>query len=262
MTSTESTPAGLHYQSFGSGPPLVILHGLFGCRHNWYPVARALADRFRVLAVDQRNHGGSFHAEPLDYDQLAGDLLRFMDDLALPQAALLGHSMGGKAALQFADRHPERVARMVIVDITHRGYPPTHRPAIDALCGLHLAGLTRLKEADARLQPLIPDPGLRLFLMKNLTRSPGGLRWKINLEAVRCGYEGLCGPLALRGGRTPALFVCGGRSDYVREDDWPEVQRLFPRAQRVVLTGAGHWVHVDDQPGFVAAVRPFLQAAA
>lgn len=258
MTSTDRAQATLHYKAFGSGPPVVILHGLFGCWHNWYPVARALGDRFRVLAVDQRNHGDSFHAEPLDYDQLAEDLLRLLDELALPQAALIGHSMGGKAVLQFADRHPERVERMVIVDIAHRSYPPRHLPAIEALCRLDLAGLTRLKEADRRLQPSIPDAGLRLFLLKNLAHSPAGLRWKINLQAIRRGYDALCGPLPLRGTRTPTLFVCGGRSDYVGEDDWRDLQRLFPRAQRVVIPGTGHWVHADDEPRFVAAVRLFL----
>jgi len=249
----------LHYKAFGAGPPLVILHGLFGCWHNWYPVATALSNEFRVLAVDQRNHGDSFHAEPHDYNHLADDLLRLLDALALPRAVLLGHSMGGKAVLRFADRHPERVDRMVIVDIAHRRYPPVHLPAIDALSKLDLTGLTRLKEADRRLAPAIPDPALRLFLLKNLAHAPTGLRWKVDLAAIRRGYEGLCDALPLRGTSTPALFVCGGRSEYVRADDWAEVQRLFPNARRVVLPAAGHWVHVDDEPGFLAAVRPFLR---
>jgi esterase len=262
MTSTGFAPAPLHYRAFGSGPPLVILHGLFGCWHNWYPVARALADRFRVLAVDQRSHGDSVRAEPLDYEHLAGDVRGLLDGLGLAQATLLGHSMGGKAALRFADRFPERVDRLIIVDICHRAYPPVHRPAIEALCGLDLKTLTRIKEADGRLAPAIPDAAVRQFLLKNLARSPAGFRWKVNLEAVRRGYEGLCGRLPLQGGPVSALFVCGGRSDYVRDGDWPEVQRLLPRAQRVVIPGAGHWVHIDDEPGFLAAVCAFLEGPA
>ena len=259
MPSTRSTPVPLHYRAFGSGVPLVILHGLFGCWHNWYPVARALADRFRVFAVDQRNHGDSGHAEPLDYEHLADDVRSLLDELGLPRAVLLGHSMGGKTALRFADRFPGRVDRLIVVDIGPRAYPPVHREAIDALCGLELKDIPRLRDADQRLAPAIPDPALRLFLLKNLARSPAGFRWKVNLEAIRRGYAGLCAPLPLRGGPTPALFVCGGRSDYVRDGDWPAVQGLFPRAQRVVISGAGHWVHVDDEPGFLAAVLAFLE---
>jgi pimeloyl-ACP methyl ester carboxylesterase len=258
MPSDALAQPNLHYKAIGNGPPLVILHGLFGSWHNWAPVARELSDRFRVLLVDQRNHGDSFHAAPLDYGHLAGDVLRLLDALAIPRMVLLGHSMGGKAALWLADRHPERVEKMVIVDITHRAYPPVSRAAIEGLCDLNLQGLTRLQQAEERLRTAIPDPSVRLFLLKNLVRSPAGLRWKIDLDAIRHGYDGLCGPLALRGGPTPALFVCGERSDYVRAEDWPEVQRLFPHAQRVVVPAAGHWVHVDQEARFLAAVRPFL----
>lgn len=262
MPRTLSTPVPLHYRVFGDGPPLVILHGLFGCWHNWSPVARALSDRFRVLAVDQRNHGESGHAEPLDYERLCDDLRSLLDELGLPRVALLGHSMGGKAAMLFADRFPERVDRLIVVDIGPGACPPVHRGAIEALCELELNAVSRLKDAERLLAPAIPDAALRLFLLKNLARSPAGVRWKVGLGAIRRGYEGLCAALPLRGGQTPALFVCGGRSEALPDADWPAVQRIFPHARRVVIPEAGHWVHADDEPGVLSAVRTFLEGPA
>jgi esterase len=256
--SVEPAPA-LYFKQFGNGDPLIILHGLFGCWNNWYPIAKALSKRFGVFVVDQRNHGRSFHSSRFDYDDLAADVGRFMETQELSRASLLGHSMGGKTALRFAAMFPERVARLVIVDVAHKAQAPCYAAAIEALWELDLGSLERLKQAEECLRPQIPEIGLRLFLLKNLEPAQaGGFRWKVNLEAIRCHYEALCGPVAVSLFMKPCLFIRGGDSDFVRDTDWPEVKRLFPRAELMTIGGAGHWVHVDAKEAVLRAIEAFL----
>jgi pimeloyl-ACP methyl ester carboxylesterase len=258
MRST-SMPPNLYYRTFGSGEPLIILHGLFGNWGNWYPVARNLSQRFGVHVPDLRNHGRSFRSGRFDYDAMADDIRRLMDRLGLARASLIGHSMGGKVGMRFAARYPQRVDRLIIVDITHKASRPMYADAIDALGSLDVGSLRRLKDAEQRLRPAIPDPAVRLFLLKNLDRTPGrGYHWKVNLEAIRRNYAGICGPVSVRKFLNPCLFIRGGRSDYVRDEDCPEINVIFPRAELVTLPQAGHWVHVDDQAGFLRAVKEFM----
>ena len=259
MSAAVKAPHELHYQKYGSGDPLIILHGLFGCWDNWHPVANALSRSFEVYSVDQRNHGQSFHSRRYDYDVLAEDIRNFMKTHGLKQASLLGHSMGGKAAMRFAAVFPECVNRLIIVDITHKAHEPLYAEAIEALWKLELGSLTRLKEAENRLRPDIPEAGVRVFLLKNLRRTPDGkFRWQVNLEAIRRHHAVLCGPVAVRPFLNPCLFVRGGNSNYVRDADWPEVKRLFPRAELVTVAGAGHWVHIDGKEAFLRAVGAFM----
>lgn len=249
----------LHYKTFGSGEPLIILHGLFGGWDNWYPVAKDLSQRLGVYVPDLRNHGQSFHDARCDYDAMADDIRRLMDGLGLTRASLLGHSMGGKLAMRFAAMFPQRLVRLIIADITHKACYPIHAEAIDALASLDLGTLTRLRDADQGLQLTIPDPALRLYLLKNLDRTPDNeYRWKVNLDAIRRNYAEICGPVTARRFLNPCLFIRGGKSEYIRDEDWPEVKIVFPRAELVTLPHAGHWVHVDDQAGFLKAVKGFM----
>jgi esterase len=230
-----------------------------GCWDNWYPVAKDLSQRYGVCIPDLRNHGQSFHSTRFDYDAMAEDIRRLMDRIGLAQASLLGHSMGGKVAMRVAALFPQRVMRLIIVDITHRACRPLHADAIDALGSLDLGSLARLKDADQRLQPAIPDPAVRLFLLKNLDHTPGeGYHWKVNLDAIRRHQAEICGPVTVRRFLNPCLFVRGGQSDYVRDEDWPDVKIIFPRAELVTLPQAGHWAHVDDKAGFLKAVKDFM----
>jgi pimeloyl-ACP methyl ester carboxylesterase len=250
----------LQHRRYGSGPALVILHGLLGCRDNWHPVAKALSRDFSVYALDQRNHGHSFHSPRFDYPAMARDLLRFMDAHELAAAAVLGHSMGGKTAIQFAALHPQRVNRLVIVDITHQASRPAYTAAIEALLRLELETARSLREADERLAPEIPDEGLRRFLMKNLSRAGDGrLHWKVNLGAIHRHHAAICGPVAVPAVARPCLFVRGGSSGYIRDADWPEIRRAFPLAELVTVPRAGHWVHVDAKEAFLQAVSSFLK---
>ena len=249
----------LHFKRYGSGEPLFILHGLFGCWNNWHPVAKALSRRFCVCVPDLRNHGRSFHSARFDYDVMAGDVQQLMDALAVDRVSLLGHSMGGKVALRFAALFPERLERLIVVDITHRACRPVYAEAVEALARLDLKSLTRLRDADERLRPAIPDPAVRLFLLKNLDRLPdGNYRWKVNLDAIRSALDVICGPVAVRRTLAPCLFIRGGRSDTIRDADWPETRRVFPQAELATIPHAGHWVHVDDPPGFLRLVNEFM----
>jgi pimeloyl-ACP methyl ester carboxylesterase len=252
-------PPSLHYKTFGTGEPLVILHGLFGGWDNWYPVAKALSGRFGVYVVDQRNHGQSFHSDRFDYEVMAQDLRVFMDQRRLAAAALLGHSMGAKTAMRFAALFPERVRQLIVVDITHRSTGGVPAAAIEALRRLDLVALARLKDADDLLQPAVPDVGLRRFLLKNLDRTPDGrFRWKVHLEAIRRNLPLICGPVEVRMFSKPSLFIRGADSPYIADADWPEIRRFYPQAQLVAIPGSGHWPHVDNQPAFLQAVADFL----
>jgi len=254
-------PQHLHAREYGSGAPLIILHGLFGSWVNWHPVAKALSHRFTVHVVDQRNHGDSFHRRRFDYDAMAEDIRDFMRAHRLAQAALLGHSMGGKTAMRFAAMFPAQVARLIVVDIAPRGYPPSQVDAIDALAQLDLARIATLRAADEHLQPAIPDPGLRRFLLKNLKPAADGrYRWKVNIDAIRRAYPGLCGPVALNSWPGPCLFVRGEHSDYIRDSDWQDIRTVFPQAQLCTLPDTGHWLHVDDPAGFARTVTCFMEA--
>lgn len=251
----------LHCKRYGAGDPLLILHGLFGSWDNWHPVARALSRRFRVYVPDLRNHGDSFHSPQFDYDAMAGDIRNLLDALALDRAVLIGHSMGGKVALRFAALHPARVQRLVVVDMTHRGYPSTYEKAVEALAQLDLRCLGSLKEAEAKLRQAVPDPVVRLFLLKNLKHRPdGAYRWKVNLEAIRRNLPLICGPVVLSRFSRPCLFIRGGESNYILDSDWPEIKFYFPLAQLGVVPGSGHWPHVENRHTFLALLEEFLAA--
>jgi pimeloyl-ACP methyl ester carboxylesterase len=249
----------LYFKAYGAGPPVVVLHGLFGSGENWHPVASALAHDFRVFAVDQRNHGRSFHSERFDYEAMAEDIRSFIDRTILSPAAVIGHSMGGKVAMRLASEHPDRVDRLVVVDITHRSTGMRLVPAVEALLRLDLSRIQRLSEAEQGLRRDIPERQLRLFLLKNLDRNASGAyRWKVNMRSIHRNLSVICGPVEVRRFTKPCLFVRGAESDVIREADWPECRRHFPQAELVTLPGAGHWVHVEAKTRFLETVGDFL----
>ena len=252
----------LHFQESGSGPPLILLHGLLGSHQNLLPLAKRLAAHFRVFAVDQRNHGASPHADEMNYEVLAGDLREFLRQQNLPRAVVLGHSLGGKTAMQFALAHPDAVDKLAVVDMAPRAYPPAHEELLDALLALELETLRRRDEIDAALAPAVPDKTLRQFLLKNLGRdTAGAFHWKPNLRAIRENYPRLNAALPTdQKFAGPTLFVRGGKSDYVSDADFVAARRLFPRAELRTIAGAGHWVHADAPDEFARTVLEFLTA--
>ena len=254
----------LHFQTEGRGDPLIILHGLLGSLDNWRTVSGQLAGHCQVVAVDLRNHGLSPHSPEMDYALMAEDLGELLDRLGFARVGLLGHSMGGKVAMEFALSHPGRVERIIVADIAPRAYPPHHGPIFEALLAVDLAAASTRQQVEAALAPSLLDRALRQFLLKGLTRRPDGvLAWKFNLGAIRDHYEKLCA--ALPEGRlcpAPALFLRGGASDYVRDEDIDPIHRAFPQARFRTLPSAGHWLHVEAAGEFIQLVLEELQAAA
>ena len=251
----------LAYQSYGAGPPLIILHGLLGSSDNWRTLSRTVfGAHFEVFTVDQRNHGRSPHSDTLDYPAMVEDLSAFMDARGLAAARLLGHSMGGKTAMHFALTYPERVEVLVVVDIAPKAYSRRHTALLEALRALDLAAYRTRAEINAALRPQIPSDGIRSFLLKNLQRDgQGGYGWKMNLDAIYRHYDRLNGGLEADGTfEGPTLFVRGSASDYVADEDTELIISFFPEAEIVTIDGAGHWVHAEKPQEFGEVVLGFL----
>lgn len=250
----------LHHNSFGQGHPLIILHGLFGSLNNWRTVGRALADQFAVYTVDQRNHGASPHSIVHTHKALASDVLEFMDTHTIASAHLIGHSMGGKAAMEFALSHPERTDRLVVVDISPRQYSPRHEAILNALDGIDVSSYTDRTAIDGLLADRIPEASVRQFLLTNLKRDEHGrFYWRMGLEALRNNYGNINSGIETgRMFEKPTLFIRGGRSKYIQDVDGPRIKQLFPRAVITTIKKASHWVHADAPAEFVKIVRHFL----
>lgn len=251
----------LHATEAGEGPPLAVLHGLFGSAQNFASVQRLLARRFRCVALDLRNHGASPHGAESSYGALAGDVLDTLAPRGALPAAVLGHSMGGKVAMRLALDRPDTVRRLIVTDISPVPYPPAFRELAAALQALPLApGLTRTA-ADAHLAAAIPDAGLRAFLLQNLRlgAQPG---WRIGLAEIAAALPTIEGWEAPEGAiyRGPTVFIAGARSDYIRPEHRPTIRALFPAARFVTVKDAGHWVHADNPTGFVGVIEAFMGA--
>ena len=252
----------LNYKTFGQGPPLIILHGLFGTLDNWQTLAKRFAEHFSVYIVDQRNHGKSPHDSEMNYPLMAEDLRNFMESKWMFKAHVMGHSMGGKAAMQFALQFPDFVDHLIVVDMHPAANEGGHEVIFDAMLSLELDQLKNRKEADQLLAEKIPNFGIRQFLLKNLSRDKerGGYGWKMNLKVLYDHYPEI---LAAVGNEDsfdePVLFIKGGESDYVREDHWGEVLELFPNAVLQTISGAGHWVHADAPKELEDIVLEFLK---
>jgi len=251
----------LNYKSFGQGEPVIILHGLFGTLDNWQTIAKALADEYLVFIVDQRNHGRSPHVPGMSYSLLAEDLREFMESHWIYRAHIVGHSMGGKTAMQFALIYPDMVDRLAVIDIAPKAYAGGHEAIFDALLSLPLDEVESRQEAEAFLAARIDDPGVLQFLLKNLSRSTEGhYAWKMNLPVLHQYYHKILDTVA---GDAPyeesVLFLRGGRSQYIQlPQDEPAIRALFPEARIETVPGAGHWVHAEAPQAVVEHLKLFL----
>lgn len=254
----------LHYLDQGQGRPLVILHGLFGTLDNWQTLARRWAQEagLRVVSVDLRNHGRSFHSPEHTYGAMAADVLALFDHLDLgPDTTLMGHSMGGKVAMRFALDHPVRLARLIVLDIAPGFSAMAHQDGVLAgLRGVNLAALGSRQEADAALARHVGNLSTRQFLLKNLYRDEANaFAWRINVPVLTgampaVGEEITGGPFL-----KPALFVRGGLSNYITaEDKLHAIPALFPNSEVVTVPNAGHWLHAEQPEAVFELVRAFV----
>jgi esterase len=276
----------LFYRKYGeSGPPLVIVHGLYGSGDNWVTIARELSDHFEVFVLDQRNHGHSPHSETHDYPAMRDDLKLFMDAEGIEQAVLIGHSMGAKTIMFFAAEWPDRVQALVSVDMAPRAYhelaleshsAANHAAMLDAMLELDLSRMQSREDIDRALAPKIGSERVRSFLLKNVRRegadrdangnvNGGGFSWRINLPALRKNLDRILDGLDVErieaaGGITgfPALFIAGEKSDYIRPEDHSMIRRVFPGASIVTLPNAGHWVHAEQPALLLKNIKYFL----
>jgi esterase len=257
-------PLALNYEVFRAGVPVVILPGLFGSTGNWRPMARRLAVKYRILVVDLRNHGRSPHADSMRYEEMAEDVLLLLDKQGMARVALLGHSMGGKVAMTFALRYPDRVGALLVADMAPVDYARHMDGLLAALLTLPVATFRDRTQADAALAQTVEDERLRQFLLQNLERDGDGFRWRVNLEAIAANMDSLVGFPAFDACVTypgPTCFLAGGLSRYVRPEHWDAVVARFPNAKLVTLPKAGHWLHVEAPENFLAAVLGFLASA-
>lgn len=245
-------------------PTVVFLHGLFGQGRNFMTIAKGLQPELRSLLVDLPNHGRSDWTEEVDLAEMADAVAEAVQAKVAGPVHVVGHSLGGKVAMLFALRHPELVARLVVVDIA----PGRSRDVsqfeqlLGALATLDLAALEGRQEADGQLQELIGNPAVRAFLLQNLHRNEQGWAWRANLTLLRSSLDAV-GSFPETGGQTfegPVLWIVGERSDYTNQADADDMRGLFPRAVRVSVKGAGHWVHSEQPAAFLATLRSFLAA--
>ena len=252
-------PVKLFFQTHGQGEPLIILHGLLGSSSNWSATSELLGRRLQIFTVDLRNHGNSPHAADFSFYSMAEDLKFFMKCQNMRQAIVLGHSLGGKVAMEFADHYPEMVSKLIVVDVAPKAYAPIHNAMIDAMISLDLSMYDSAKGVIAALATAVPSLQVRNFLAKNINRlSTGGLRWKVNLQAIRDNMNSLSSSTNFnKSYLKPVLFIRGELSDYILEGDESSIRNIYPHAQIVTIAGAGHWVHIDAKDSFLDTVLKF-----
>jgi pimeloyl-ACP methyl ester carboxylesterase len=265
----------LHYQilgdqSLGKAQPLILLHGLFGSGDNWGTVAKHFSQHYQVISVDLRNHGRSPHSASQTYTDMADDLLELCDTLGLDRIHLLGHSLGGKTAMQFATHYPDRLEKLIVVDMAIRTYPDAYTHMIDAMMAVDLSTMQSRGDVDKALINKIPHAMVRQFLLMNLIKSDvnhadsdvnkTGLAWRINLAALRANYPSLLQAVCENVHyEKPSLFIRGERSDYVQDTDIEHIKTHFINAQFASLP-TNHWVHAEQPQAFIEVVSNFLQA--
>lgn len=254
-----STAQILNYDVIGQGQPVVLLHGLFGDLDNLKGLGRDLSEDFQVILVDARNHGDSFHSDHMNYADMASDLAATLDALDIDKAHIIGHSMGGKIAMEFALAYPQRALSVIAADIAPVAYDPKHRHILDALQQLELSTVTNRSEADQQLAKFIESKGVRQFLLKNLRRDDDGYQWRINLDTLSQCYEEISG--AVREGHYdgPVLFIKGGDSNYLLSEHEAAIRQRFSQVDVKIIDGTGHWLHAEKPRIFNRLARAFVE---
>jgi len=252
----------LNFKEYGSGNPLVILHGMFGSLDNWFSLGKSFANNHHVYLVDQRNHGQSPHSDTHTYDVMAADLFEFFEEHSLSDAVLIGHSMGGKTAMRFAADHPNLLSHLIVVDMGVKAYPVHHDLILRTMQSMDMPALKSRKEAEEYMLHMIEEESTVLFLTKNIYRQKqknesACYAWRFNLDVLADDIEEMGMPI-LDGSNVKTLMIYGSKSDYILETDKDVIVDLFPNTEFVRLE-TGHWLHAEDPKGFVNNVKRFIE---
>lgn len=256
----------LHFQQLGQGDDIVLIHGLFGSLENLNMVAKYLAQFYRVTSVDVRNHGESFHFNDMAYSELAKDIIQLLDHLDITRCHLLGHSMGGKIAMQTALEYGHRINKLIVADIAPVQYPAHHEKIISGLQAIDLSIVNKRIDADKQLRNYVDELGVRQFLLRNLAMtSEGKFAFRCSLDYISQCYGQIMQANALDSntgqvftGQT--LFIKGGNSNYILAEHQQAIAKLLPNAKAKIIQGAGHWLHAEKTTAFNKIVTDFLQA--
>jgi pimeloyl-ACP methyl ester carboxylesterase len=248
----------LHFRELGNGQPLIILHGLFGFSDNWQTHAKKLADYYKVILVDLRNHGHSPWSDDFSYELMSEDLHQLMLENNIKNPIILGHSMGGKVAMTFAQKHPKLIDKLIVVDMGIKAYPPHHQHILAGMHALDLDKVTVRSEAEQILKQYIESEGVRQFLLKNLYwKEKGKLAWRMNVEVLEREMAEILKPLPKIDVFTPTLFIRGELSNYILDEDFDVIEETFHDAELITIPNAGHWVHAENPELFVDTVLGF-----
>ncbi len=252
----------LAYREFGTGQPLIILHGLFGQSDNWNTLAKRFAEKgFRVFAIDQRNHGLSPHSDEWNYQVMAQDLKEFIDTHNLHDIILLGHSMGGKTVMFFEQQYPNLAQKLIIVDIAPRAYDAHHDSVLKALNAVNFSEINTRKDAEAILGEYIPDLGTKQFLLKNIywrEDETKQMAWRFNLKAITKEYNNIGVSVPQFASSTETLFIRGAKSNYITDEDEQNIASHFSNYKLKTIANSGHWVHAEQPEAFFNCVMEFI----
>jgi len=250
----------LYSKEFGDGPHLIIMHGLFGMGDNWQTLGKKWAENYHVHLLDLRNHGKSPHDDVFTYSAMSDDLLEYFDGNNIEKANVLGHSLGGKVAMLFATLNPEKVEKLIVADIAPRYYKPHHTEIIEALQALDVDNIKSRNEAQEKFSGLLPDPGVRQFLLKSLHwETKEKLNWRFNLPTIAREIENVGESLPdIAVFDKETLFVRGSKSNYIQDKDLDLISRHFTNYRLETIEGAGHWLHAEKPEDFYSTVSSFL----
>ena len=249
----------LNFKKSGEGKPLVILHGLFGSSDNWGSLGKKFAENNLVYLVDLRNHGRSPHSKEMSYELMADDLLELIEDENINSPIILGHSMGGKAALLFAEKYPKYLDKLIVADIGLKAYPMHHDDILKALNSVNLQGISSRNEAQQYIQVHIENLGIQQFLLKNLYWiEKGKLAWRMNLKVIAKNIGEILVKINIHKNPINTLFIRGEMSNYILKEDFGKILESFPNGEIKTIPKVGHWLHAENPTEFYKIVRKFI----
>tara|TARA_R110002050_G_scaffold290260_1_gene443803 strand:+ start:134570 stop:135331 length:762 start_codon:yes stop_codon:yes gene_type:complete len=250
----------LHHKILGEGEPLIILHGLFGMLDNWQTLGKRWAENYQVILVDLRNHGHSPRDPELNYQVMMEDLEELTDDLFLDDINIIGHSMGGKLAMKFAQTYPQLMNKLIVADIGPKKYPVHHQQILNGLQSVPIHEMKSRKEVHEILSNYIPQDQTIQFFLKNLYwKEKGILDWRFNLASVVNNIQNVGEDLLSETFTKPSLFIRGGNSNYILDEDMADIKKAFPNAELATIPNSGHWLHAENPQLFYELVTKFLQ---